>query len=336
MPDGISCPDCHGTSFTHIRSDYELVTGGKNLLNLDLDVFNAAAIWGTNSKSTVFDNAVSDIQFRPRTQYTVSLESALREDSNGLAYIRFEYTDGSMSGYNGFEVVDVRYDLDGYRVFTSAADKTVSSIFLETSRGGQFDIFWIQLEEGSEATEYEPYIETEVEIVPPIYTFLCSDCSMEWTAEAIYQHAYTTFTCSRCDETMIQSNEPPMEEQNWFTGFGDAFKDFGKSAFKAISSGLKKVFSGFINMIGGLFGFLSDIVFDGVGDFFSGLSDSSITDFFQQENSDGSTTTTLPGEMASGMSRMTAFFTGLPADLKGVLTFGIGLMFLLAALKLML
>lgn len=147
---------------------------------------------------------------------------------------------------------------------------------------------------------------------------------------------YSVYRCSVCGAEYTVPDEIPMESEGWFDGFASAIKSFGKAAFSAIGSGLSKVFSGFTDLIGGIFGFLSDTVLGGVKNFFSSFSDSSILDIFQQENEDGSTTTTLPEGMSGAMATVGGFITGLPSELLGVLVFGIALLLLLAALKLLL
>lgn len=147
---------------------------------------------------------------------------------------------------------------------------------------------------------------------------------------------YSVYRCSVCGAEYTVADEIPMESEGWFDGFANAIKSFGKAAFSAIGSGLSKVFSGFTDLIGGIFGFLSDTVLGGVKNFFSSFSDSSILDIFQQENEDGSTTTTLPEGMSGAMATVGGFITGLPSELLGVLVFGIALLLLLAALKLLL
>lgn len=80
----------------------------------------------------------------------------------------------------------------------------------------------VQLEEGSEITEYEPYTTKEIEIIPPIYTFTCSDCSTVWTKEAEYQGATVTYTCTRCHETRTEASG---EEAGLFHSIGNLIAD---------------------------------------------------------------------------------------------------------------
>ena len=123
-----------------------------------------------------------------------------------------------------------------------------------------------------------------------------------------------------------------MEEQDWFTGFGDALVSFGKSAWSAIRSGLGKVFSGFADLLGGIFGFFTDTVIGGVKSFFGTLSDDSILGYYQDETG----TAALPEGVGSAMAMIPAFFGGLPAELQAPVIFGIAALFLIAALKLFL
>lgn len=82
----------------------------------------------------------------------------------------------------------------------------------------------IQIEAGTTVTEYEPYDPEYVEIIPPIYTFTCSDteCGVVWTKEAVYQGATVTYTCTRCDATRT---EAAGEEAGLFHSIGNLIAD---------------------------------------------------------------------------------------------------------------
>lgn len=41
-----------------------------------------------------------------------------------------------------------------------------------------------------------------------IYTCTCSDCSTEWSVNAVVTYGSTTYTCSRCGETYVESEDP--------------------------------------------------------------------------------------------------------------------------------
>lgn len=109
-----------------------------------------------------------------------------------------------------------------------------------------------------------------------------------------------------------------------------------KAAMDLITTVINGIMSLATDMLSFVFDLFSDAVTSGVKNFFSAFSDGSITGFFQQENEDGTTTTTLPGNVAAGMTAVSGFFGGLPEQLRGVLIFGIALLFLLAALKIVL
>ena len=147
---------------------------------------------------------------------------------------------------------------------------------------------------------------------------------------------YTVYECTVCGYQHRVNDDIEADSESLLSGLTGAIKSFSKSIWSAISFGIGKVFSGFTDLIGGIFGFLSDTVLGGVKNFFSSFSDSSILDIFQQENEDGSTTTTLPEGMSGAMATVGGFITGLPSELLGVLVFGIALLLLLAALKLLL
>lgn len=202
MPDGVSCPDCHGSEYSYTRSDYEIVTGGKNLFRIPAVDLGMGLVGNDDGSITVSSSATSAgmtsvftlREFAPDLQvgrtYTLSAQTtAESKPSLFLLSLGFRWAFGSS--------VTITPEALASRV-----------VFYTDSVNSSCVISNIQIEEGTVATEYEPYIETEVEIIPPIYNFTCSDCSTEWTAEAVYQHAYTTFTCSRCGETMIQSDDP--------------------------------------------------------------------------------------------------------------------------------
>lgn len=163
------------------------------------------------------------------------------------------------------------------------------------------------------------------------FTCTCSDCGAEWTVEADVTYGSTTYTCSRCGESYVEQDGKGLSE-----GLGDAIKSFAKKAWSAIASGIGKLFSGFADLLGGFFGFLSNTLLGGVKDFFATFSDGSLFDFWTQENEDGTTTTTLPEGMATGMASISGFFGGLPEELRAPLIFGFSLLFLAAALKLVL
>ena len=128
---------------------------GKNLVGPDVELFNATWFW---DKSAILDESFDRIAYRENTQYTVSWDATLPEGSGAIYYIRFIYTNGSESGYGGFHVVSPDQDRkDGVYAITSEAGKTVAQIVAQGGDYGDFTLHWIQVEEGAEATAYEPY-----------------------------------------------------------------------------------------------------------------------------------------------------------------------------------
>lgn len=334
MPDGVRCPDCHGTSYTHTRSDYELLTG-KNLFDISqisVQSMKEGSLWISEVGTDYFIVSRPPDANASAVLLELRLSDIVPDLIVGHTYtLSFISDDGFDYGLYGS---DLGVWLNGSSLLITSAmlNDWVSFYGLRNGQIGDRRISNIQVEAGAVATEYEPYIQREVEIIPPIYNFTCNDCSTKWTAEAVYQHAYTTFICSRCGETMIQTDEPPMDEQDWFTGFGDALASFGKKAWAAISSGIGKVFGGFADLLGGIFGFFTDTVVGGIKSFFSTLSDDSILGYYQDDTG----TVTLPEGVSSAMATIPAFFGALPAELQAPVIFGIAALFLIAALKLFL
>ena len=94
------------------------------------------------------------LTLKENTQYTLSFEAEwLSTDSRARVDIGFVYDDSTR------KTVDIRFsDAKQKYTLTSVADKTVSSIRIYAWQYiGTCKIFNIQLEEGSVATEYEPY-----------------------------------------------------------------------------------------------------------------------------------------------------------------------------------
>ena len=139
---------------------YEVKTlSGKNLLNLDLAALNAASVWNVHpTKSDIFESATGKIQFKENTRYTISTETQIPEGSDAHVFIKIDYTDGTRSPYGGWQLASVSNGVAGRRVFTSDAGKTVAAIKLEPGTDGQYEVLWMQIEEGSSATSYEPYV----------------------------------------------------------------------------------------------------------------------------------------------------------------------------------
>lgn len=87
--------------------------------------------------------------FKPNTQYTITIGGYVT--SNGLMII-FNHTDGNWT-YGKFECLE-----EEKKIVKSAVNKTVKSITIQYgTQPNTAYISHMQLEEGSTATEYEPY-----------------------------------------------------------------------------------------------------------------------------------------------------------------------------------
>ena len=172
------------------------------MLHLDVNELNAAPVWGYHSKSDVLTAALAGMKFKPNTRYTISTETKLRDGSDGASYICFEYTDGTRSGYGGFELIDARIGLDGQRIITSAAEKTISYIWIEGGTGGQYDVFWMQLEEGAVATTYEPYFDGGEATAPKLM------CAVDGTCQSTYDSQIGQLVNWWWDKMTFDGSEP--------------------------------------------------------------------------------------------------------------------------------
>ena len=98
------------------------------------------------------------ITFKPNTRYTVSFDAKFVEresPSTSSAYFTFYYTDGTYSN-----LLQLNSSNWKHVTFTSDAGKTIESIGIRTTEYRLYiyiDIDSFQLEEGSNATSYEPY-----------------------------------------------------------------------------------------------------------------------------------------------------------------------------------
>lgn len=245
MPADVHCPSCSGTVYSYDRSDYEVLLGGKNYFDLSKVVFRdySPNIYytgyvsevGTDSfvlspsseclevypNSTVVAadsfNTLGEIAPFLKVGLTYTLSgSTTSTDSTGfrIYFSNTQIPTTERTWYNGESIVITEEFLNSKIKFYGSRFAVDGIVDCRISN--------IQIELGTEATAYEPYNENQVELIPPIYNFTCQDCFTEWTAEAIYQHAYTTFTCSRCDETMIQSEDP---DAGLFGSIGNFFAD---------------------------------------------------------------------------------------------------------------
>lgn len=107
-----------------------------------------------------------------------------------------------------------------------------------------------------------------------------------------------------------------------------------QGVFGVITELLKSLIGLITDLLSFLGGFLTETIFGGVSDFFSTISDGSLLEGFEQSDESGNSSTGLP----EGVPAVFAFFSGLfllmPAELRLIMMFGIGLMLLLAVFKL--
>lgn len=91
--------------------------------------------------------------FKENTRYTVSFESYKNDGGSNHVLFEFVYTDGSRSEQyaNGFPK----------KGFTSNANKTIDYLWIRNPWKAYAEITKIQVEKGSERTEYEPYHEQQ-------------------------------------------------------------------------------------------------------------------------------------------------------------------------------
>ena len=131
-----------------------VVTRGKNLI----DVANV-----TGNTNTLFTDNVNpklaQVKFDEATQYTISMKFEI-DTRLGWRKITFTYTDGTTS-------VSPWISTSGVFKYTSTSGKTIAKVeFTNYNYYGGVSVEYIQLEAGTEATEYEPYHEP---ITTPIY-----------------------------------------------------------------------------------------------------------------------------------------------------------------------
>lgn len=131
-----------------------VVTRGNNLI----DVANL-----TGKTDALFTNNINpklaQVKFDEATQYTISMKFEI-DTRLGWRKITFTYTDGTTS-------VSPWIATSGLFKYTSTSGKTIAKVeFTNYNYYGDVYVEYIQLESGTEATEYSPYIEP---ITTPIY-----------------------------------------------------------------------------------------------------------------------------------------------------------------------
>ena len=153
-----------------------ILSCGKNLLTLEKmwEAFNDT-VDGTNSSS--FDGDIlslkwngivrkanlTKIKFRENTRYTLSYWCKSADSGTWQrSMIRFEYTDGTISNLTSSSTSNTEFTK---QTVTSLEGKTVKNIIVDLN--STLLINKIQLEEGTQATSYEPYQENKCDILLP-------------------------------------------------------------------------------------------------------------------------------------------------------------------------
>lgn len=280
MPDNVHCPDCYGSDFTYTRSDYEILTG-KNLFNFPERSFiytgevdsknfrqfdsNSAYVglssnnYFNNSKiySFEYDSDLCSFDVSAAGGYGVGFPFALTPGkqyslsavvtSDSLVCISFYDSEGKILSWSGTNYINATFTVPDDAYWTVLVFRDCND-----SNGISASYSQVQLEKGSEITEYEPYTTKEIEIIPPIYTFTCFDCSTVWTKEAEYQGATVTYTCTRCHETRTEASG---EESGLFHSIGNLIADGITWATDKLTqlvenlSGINKTFNDYANSI---------------------------------------------------------------------------------------
>lgn len=178
---------------------------------------------------------------------------------------------------------------------------------------------------GNQYAETVPAISHKEQIIASVETVYDED-------GYVVTAGYTVYECTTCGQQRREVDDVAGTGDDLLGGLGGAITSFAKRAWLAISSGLGKLFSGFADLLGGIFGFFTDTVIGGVKNFFATLSDDSILGYYQDDTGAAA----LPEGVGSAMAMIPAFFGGLPAELQAPVIFGIAALFLIAALKLFL
>ena len=97
------------------------------------------------------------IAVKPNTVYTLSIKGYSSSDSDGIG-IGFFYTDGTRDD------TGVLTSTESTKTVTSNPNKTISKIHGYYTGGATCYVEYIQIEEGSTATTYAPYIKSNVEL----------------------------------------------------------------------------------------------------------------------------------------------------------------------------
>lgn len=148
--------------------DYKIYAGGKNLLDVKKYYGDYANNNGGISvpNSAILYYLTYDCEkvagvFKENTQYTFSCKYNIAETTTTVLTPRIRYTDGTISNF----YIGYGYRIgEGVATLTSNEGKTVESFgftYGTTSKVFKGELTEMQLEEGTSATEYEPYQYTD-------------------------------------------------------------------------------------------------------------------------------------------------------------------------------
>lgn len=124
--------------------------------------------------------------FKPNTQYTLSFNAYNEAESKGTGItFNYRYTDGTMTAIYPGDIVKTAYK------FYSAPGKTIKALYASYGSNVTVHLSDIQLEEGTNATEYEPYVGSSIDLANtlrgiPIYdvstqTGVPTDTAVDYT-----------------------------------------------------------------------------------------------------------------------------------------------------------
>lgn len=149
-----------------------LTVGGKNLFDIDTVGIEQGAISsleGRNTASNYRVRTVGYVPVKPSTQYTISavIDGYTSGSSRGVFVL--EYAGESVDDYIGNSGWK---SPDGYTFTTGATTNFVRVVFAKEPSSSSYsptipeDVTNVQLEEGSAATAYEPYVTPQTVSVP--------------------------------------------------------------------------------------------------------------------------------------------------------------------------
>ena len=200
-----------------------ILSCGKNLLTLE-KMWKAFrdTVDGTNDSS--FDGDIlslkwngivrkanlTKIKFRENTRYTLSYWCKTVDSGTWQrSMIRFEYTDGTQSNLTSSNTSNTEFTK---QTITSLEGKTVKNIVVDLNN--TLLINKIQLEEGTQATPYEPYQENKCDILLP--------CQLEKVGDVSDRLYYDDVEKAWCIEKNVETiilngSETWLKYRNWDT-----------------------------------------------------------------------------------------------------------------------